>query len=194
MSKIQTLLTTTVLLFGMNVSVIAGFNDGWVAYEKGDYKTAFNEWKPLAEQGDIEAQYNLGWAYVNGEGVLKDDKEAVKWYRKAAEQGYAKAQSNLGWAYENGRGVLKSYRKAYRWYAKAADQDLPEAQLDIVRLTIMAVEGEIVTGKVLTEEDKRKGFEKLAKRISSVYENERATDKMREEAQELWDKYELHNY
>ena len=46
----------------------------------------------LAEQGDAEAQFNLGVMYANGEGVPQDYAEAVKWYPKAAEQGdeYAK--------------------------------------------------------------------------------------------------------
>ncbi len=45
--------------------------------------------------------------YANGEGVLKDEAEAVRWFRLAAEQGDALAQSNLGAMYANGRGVLK---------------------------------------------------------------------------------------
>ena len=55
-----------------------------------------NELKALADQGDAEAQNNLGLRYYNGEGVTKDYAEAVKWYRKAAEQGHAEAQFNLG--------------------------------------------------------------------------------------------------
>ena len=58
--------------------------------------------------------------YDTGKGVLKDDKEAVKWYRKAAEQGDAKAQNNLGVKYGNGLGVLKDYKEAVKWYRKAA--------------------------------------------------------------------------
>ena len=54
--------------------------------------------------------------YANGEGVLKDYKEAVKLYRKAAEQGNVTAQSNLGVMYDNGQGVLKDYVKAYAWF------------------------------------------------------------------------------
>ncbi len=38
----------------------AGFAEGVAAYERGDYATALREWRPLAEQGDAEAQYNLG--------------------------------------------------------------------------------------------------------------------------------------
>ena len=44
-----------------------------------------------AEQGNAAAQYNLGVAYDNGEGVTKSDAEAVKWYRLAADQGNAAA-------------------------------------------------------------------------------------------------------
>ena len=56
-----------------------------------------------AEQGDAEAQNNLGVMYATGEGVPEDDAEAVRWYRLAAEQGYAVAQFNLGNMYEIGR-------------------------------------------------------------------------------------------
>ena len=65
----------------------------------------FDELKPLAEQGIAEAQYNLGLMYSNGQGVPRDDEEAVKWYRLAAEQGFAESQTNLGLMYGTGRGV-----------------------------------------------------------------------------------------
>ena len=60
--------------------------------------------RQAAEQGDARAQFNLGIMYDNGEGVLKDEAEAVKWYRLAAEQDLANAQNNLGTAYTNGQG------------------------------------------------------------------------------------------
>ncbi len=56
----------------------------------------FEEAKVKAEQGDAAAQFNLGVMYSFGDGVLQDDKEAVRWYRKSAEQGVAEAQYNLG--------------------------------------------------------------------------------------------------
>ena len=65
------------------------------------------ETKAKAEKGDAEAQYSLGVRYDNGDGVAKDEIEAVKWYRKAAEQNYASAQYNLGLCYYNGQGVAK---------------------------------------------------------------------------------------
>jgi len=82
MNKIKALLTTIVLLFGLSGSGIAGFEEATKAYNKGDFKTAFKEIKVVAEQGNASAQYNLGVMYANARGVLKDDKEAVKWYLK----------------------------------------------------------------------------------------------------------------
>ncbi len=91
----------------------------------------FQEYKASAEQGDAEAQFNLGWCYDDGRGVAKDKVEAVKWYRKAAEQNYTPAQSNLGWCYDNGQGVAKDYVEAVKWYRQAAEQDHPEAQFNL---------------------------------------------------------------
>ena len=53
------------------------------------------EIRRLAEQGDAEAQYSLGWRYDEGEGVPEDKAEAVKWYRLAAEQGNDDAKFSL---------------------------------------------------------------------------------------------------
>ena len=75
-----------------------------------------------AEQGDAEAQANLGFMYANGEGVPQDDVEAVKWYRKAADQGYAKAQHMLGFMYIIGQGVPENATEGVKWYRKAAEQ------------------------------------------------------------------------
>jgi len=63
----------------------------------------------------------LGWCYANGNGVPKDEKEAVNWYSKAAEQGDADGQRLLGWCYENGKGVAKDEKEALGWYLKATD-------------------------------------------------------------------------
>ena len=78
-----------------------------------------------ADQGNASAQNNLGVMYDNGEGVLKDDAEAVRWYRLSADQGNASAQYNLGVSYANGEGVLKDDAEAVRWYRLSADQGTP---------------------------------------------------------------------
>jgi len=81
------------------------FDKGMTAARIGDFETALKEWKPLAEQGDVSAQYSLALMYYGGEGVVQDYKEAVKWYRLAAEQGLARAQYNLGNSYYKGEGT-----------------------------------------------------------------------------------------
>ena len=93
------------------------FSKGLETYDRGVYATALREWRPLAEQGDAVAQYNLGLMYGNGQGVPQDYAEAVKWYRLAAAQGNAGAQYNLGLMYGNGQGVPLNNIKAYMWWA-----------------------------------------------------------------------------
>jgi TPR repeat protein len=89
---------------------------------------SFEEIKPKAEAGDAASQYELGLLYAIGQGVPKDDAQAVKWYRKAAEQNLPQAQYELGLRYSNGNGVAKDSAEAAKWYRKAADQGLAAAQ------------------------------------------------------------------
>ena len=91
------------------------YDKGVDAYRAGDYATALQEWRPLAEQGNAAAQNNLGFMYKSGYGVPQDYAEAVKWYRLAAEQGQAIAQSNLGVMYKNGWGVPQDFVVAHMW-------------------------------------------------------------------------------
>jgi TPR repeat protein len=58
--------------------------------------------------------------YAYGEGVIEDDKEAVKWYRLAAEQGDAGAQNNLGLMHASGEGVIQDNVYAHMWLNIAA--------------------------------------------------------------------------
>jgi hypothetical protein len=81
-----------------------------------------------AEQGDATAQNILGMMYANGQGMARDDAEAVKWWRKAAEQNNMKAQFNLGLFYNRGEGVSQSNAEAIKWWRKAAAQGYEPAQ------------------------------------------------------------------
>jgi TPR repeat protein len=84
-----------------------------------------------AGQGDAQAQYKLGEMYDKGEGVVKDNTEAVKWYRKAAEQGHPNAQWQLGYKYEYGSGVSVDNIESVKWFRKAAEQGHTIAQLEL---------------------------------------------------------------
>jgi TPR repeat protein len=88
-------------------------------------------WRKTAEQGHASAQYNLGFCYANGQGVAKDEAEAVKWYRKAAEQGLADAQCSLGYCYNNGQGVVRDWAEGVKWWRMAAEQGHASAQYNL---------------------------------------------------------------
>ncbi|MBW8308516.1 MAG: sel1 repeat family protein [Candidatus Paracaedibacteraceae bacterium] len=84
--------------------------------------------KEKAEEGDPQAQFEMGQCYEKGREVEQDRSQAFEWYRKAAEQGFAEAQYHLGQCYEDGWGVEKDPNQAFEWYRKAAEQGLAVAQ------------------------------------------------------------------
>lgn len=84
--------------------------------------------KRLAEQGNMNAQFELGLMYENGKDVEQDHSEAIKWYRLAAEQGDVKSQYRLGRIYYEGRGVSQDYKESAKWFLLAAEQGDPESQ------------------------------------------------------------------
>jgi len=84
-----------------------------------------------AQSGDPDAQLNLGSAYADGNGVLQNDQQALKWYRAAADQGNAAAQSSLGLFFRLGRGVEQDKVEAVKWYRKAARQEYATAMFNL---------------------------------------------------------------
>lgn len=76
--------------------LLADVKTGVDAWQQGDYAKAIGEWRPLAQGGDPDAQFNMGQAYKLGRGVKSDPTAAIDWYRKAAAQGHARAEDNLG--------------------------------------------------------------------------------------------------
>lgn len=93
----------------------ADFSAGLKAYQARDYAAALKEWRPLAEQGERVAQFNLGLMYLDGQGVPQDFEQAAEWFRKSARQGFAKAQYDLGEMLSVGKGVKKDYVEAHMW-------------------------------------------------------------------------------
>lgn len=94
------------------------------AYWRGDYALALRLMQPIADQGDIQAQYLIGFMYEKGQGVAQDYSEAAKWYILASEGGHSYAQNNLGVFYKYGRGIAKDLVQAYKWFDLAASGSL----------------------------------------------------------------------
>jgi len=166
---VRPILLSIALLLAGQAPAGAGFPEGVAAFRRGDYMAALREFKPLAEKGVAEAQFNLGVMYRQGLGVNPDFIEARRWYRKAAEQGHPKAQQNLGVFYADGLGVKRDAREAAKWFREAAEQGLPAAQrllgwayaggegverdlvLALTWLTLAAARGDAEAGRALPE-------------------------------------------
>lgn len=98
------------------------------AYQAGDFRKAVLLFLPSAEEGDPEAQVNIGFMYYCGMHVQKDHIQAAKWYLKAAKQNNVTAQFSIGTMYENGEGVNRNLEEAYFWYSLAEKQNDKDAQ------------------------------------------------------------------
>lgn len=100
--------------------VVAGIE----AWQAGRYEEAVHNWKPLAERGDPDAQFNLGHAYRLGRGVPQDLRKAEDHYRRSAELGHVQAQAAYGLLlFQDGRR-----REAMPWIERAAEAGDPRAQ------------------------------------------------------------------
>ena len=117
------------MFWGLAGCASSNYQKGIRHYKPDDVAAAVRELKPLAEQGNAEAQFKLGSLYYQGWGVPHDYKEAVKWLRKAADQGHVFSQTTLGTVYAEGvQGVVeKDYPQALMWFILAAARSDMEA-------------------------------------------------------------------
>lgn len=104
------------------------FSSGWVAFDRGEYIVAFQEWQPLAEQGDLGSQIFLGFLYETGLGVSQNTAEAFRWHQRASEQVLGVAQSNMAAIDPDGSEVSQDYAEAVRQYRAAAERGDVRAQ------------------------------------------------------------------
>jgi TPR repeat protein len=98
---------------------------------KADYKRAMDCWRKAAQQGNAEAQNNLGQVYESGNGIEQDYSQAAHWYRKAAARGHVTSLFNLGVMYELGHGVPQDLVQAAALYQRAADRGYAPAQFNL---------------------------------------------------------------
>jgi uncharacterized protein len=102
-------------------SVKAGID----AWQRADYSSAVTIWRPLAESGDADAQFNLGQAYRLGRGVTINLGAAKTWFERAASSGHLDAQTTLGLLlFQNG-----DQQQGLKWLRRAAEQGEPRALL-----------------------------------------------------------------
>ena len=135
-------LTLTILIESAGMSSSADFQKGLTAYKSGDFATALREWQSLAEQGNVNAQFNIGFMYRGGQGVSQNYETAAKWWKLSAQQGDALSQLMLGAMYEEGTGVSQDHKTAVKWLKLSAQQGNAAAQykLGLMRLRGNGVE------------------------------------------------------
>jgi uncharacterized protein len=128
------LLLCGALMLASTASIHAGDAQALAAYEAKNYREAMHLFRPLAEQGDRDAQYYVGRMYEKGQGVRKDAREVVTWYRRAAEGGHAAAQYRLAVGYAFGfAGLPHNDKAAVEWLRKSAEGGYKRAQKTLGR-------------------------------------------------------------
>jgi Sel1 repeat len=127
--RLRVLIAISILL--CSTAAVAGLKEGYAALINKDYVTAANEYRPLAERGDPEAQYRIGRLYEFGNGYPQDKAQGIAWIRKAAAQGHVDAEQELGFVYSTGDGVKRDDVQAVAWFRKAAEHGDAMAQYNL---------------------------------------------------------------
>lgn len=108
----------------------ADIEDAMHAMRDGNFAEAYCVLRPLAVSGDPEAQYNIGWMYLNGYGLAINDSLALEWWQRASNQGYTDAAFSLAMLYSMGDGqVKKDPGRALDYYLIAIDDGHEDATL-----------------------------------------------------------------
>jgi hypothetical protein len=92
---------------------------------------SFSEIEQKAEQGDPQAQFELGMRYRQGHDTVADPSAALEWFRKAAAQSNTEAMVQLPIMFGTGRGVTKNVAQAVSWFRQAAELGNASAQFNL---------------------------------------------------------------
>lgn len=160
------------LYYMFRLRKVAQEGDHWAqmalgcAYKvRGFRKKAVKWWRIAAENGEPNAQMQLGTAYAYGRGVKQNTQEAIKWCRRSAEQGFAHGQSMLSVIYSNGFGMEENLPEAYAWSALAAAQNHPLSAEFVQQLEDEMTEPQLEEAKRLVTEYSGKFLPGLATNV-----------------------------
>ncbi|MFD2205091.1 peptidoglycan-binding protein [Kiloniella antarctica] len=79
------------MVFG-SFAYSASFDEAMEAFENRDYTSAYQDFSSIAQTGDRDAQFMLGYVYSKGYGTPQDYVEAHKWFNLASSQGDREAR------------------------------------------------------------------------------------------------------
>lgn len=90
--------------------------------------------KKDALNGDVSAQVKLCKIYKNGDGVIMNKKEALKWLEMAADNGDRKSLHEIAWLYAYSKIVKKDLNKSFQYTLKAAQLNVVDSQKNVAVL------------------------------------------------------------
>ena len=143
------LIRYSICIFAVTIaipSLASDVSDAVNAMRAGNFAEAYCVLKPYAESGDPEAQYNIGWMYLNGYGLMMNDRLALEWWERASDQGYTDATFSIAMLYSLGEGQVKrDMNKAVSYYLMAVEDGHEDANM-IVR-SMLARNDEAIRGR-----------------------------------------------
>lgn len=86
LTKISGILVASFCLAGCMSSQMQ-LQQGKQAFELQHYDQSFKLLLPLAQEGNTEAQYAVGYSYYYGKGVVENQAKGQYWINKAAQKG-----------------------------------------------------------------------------------------------------------
>ena len=138
MAKKSNTMNTKILLFTLTLlssfSVLSQGTDleqGIYELNRGQFKAAIVQFRPLVSEGYAPAQYQMALIYQHGYSVPKDGMKALELFQLAAAQNYPDAQFELALIYTEGKLVKKDLKKAFELTHKAANKELASAQFNL---------------------------------------------------------------
>jgi hypothetical protein len=128
----RSLLLLLLLPLSVFPALALDIDDAVHAMREGNFAEAYCILRPHADSGDAEAQYNIGWMYLNGYGLAINDSLALEWWQRAADQGHIDAIFSMAMLYSLGEGqVKKDMDRAIDLYLVAAEDGHEDARLII---------------------------------------------------------------
>ncbi len=128
------------LMIGPAWSQSASFEDGYAAYQRGEFFEARSIWEDLAQAGDARAMFNLGTMYSEGRGIEPDAFAAQEYWRLAAETGHVRAMHNLALSHIASAGTAnedtatEDYRAAVIWLERASESGFANSQYTLGKM------------------------------------------------------------
>ncbi len=153
--------------------------DADAAYERGDSETSIKLLRPLAEQGDMQAQYQIGFRYSVGQGVPQDMNEAVAWWTKAANNGLVALQVPLAMLYLQGKVIKQDIPEAKKWLTAAANSGSCHVHLQLAMLLAGTVEcRDMVRAYFWTEAAMTSDCEPIALKLQEQFAQQMTPDQI----------------